>query len=120
GDREAEEAHGLLPVDHRDDARPAPAFEAADRASPLELEKALLVERDEELSDEEEPQEPGQIGHYASPRARPRVVLPAGRVNASRGGAVRTAGGTTRPARRVPLREPEVGGATVLPHAGRV
>src|SRR5438094_6692719 len=57
-DRKSKEAHGLLAVDHRDEPRPAPLLEAMESPVPAEREHLLLVERDEELGDDEEPEEP--------------------------------------------------------------
>ena len=57
-DWKSKEAHRLLPMDHRDEPRPAPLLEAMESPVPAERKHLLLVERDEELGDDEEPEEP--------------------------------------------------------------
>src|SRR5207244_1789713 len=58
--REPEEAHGLLAMDHRDEARLATLLESSEGPVPPEREHLFLVKRNEELGEHEEPDQPGQ------------------------------------------------------------
>ena len=64
-DRKTEEAHGLLAMDHRDQPGLAPLLEAMECPVSAELEHLLLVEGNEELSEDEEPEEPREVDHRA-------------------------------------------------------
>jgi len=60
-DGKAEEAHGLLAMDHRDETRLASLLETVERPVPPELEHLLPVQRYKELREHEKPDEPGQV-----------------------------------------------------------
>src|SRR5205823_8133102 len=72
-DRKSQEAHRLLSVDHRDEPGLAPLLEAMESPVPAKLEHLLLVERDEELSKDEQPEEPREVEHRRSMLASPAM-----------------------------------------------
>src|SRR5206468_1537035 len=62
-DREPQKAHRLLAMDHRDESRPPALLECVELPVPLKSEHLLLVQGNEELGEDEEPEEPGKIRH---------------------------------------------------------
>ena len=63
---EAEDAHRLLAVDHRDQARVARLLDRPDRGLTAQGEHPLLQQWDEELRDEEEEEDRVQVEHERS------------------------------------------------------